>query len=75
MTDSRSPDTPLGAYDILQNARALADESRDRAGEIDRLRRLPDDLVASLKRAGCFRMAMPKDWGAGRKCRPSSSTR
>ena len=63
MADSPSVVTALGAYDILQNAQALDAELHTRADEIDQLRRLPDDLVDALKRAGCFRMAMPKDWG------------
>ena len=49
MADASSMDSSLGAYDILQNARALEDELRARADEIDQLRRLPDDLVEGLK--------------------------
>ena len=63
MVDPSSMQSSLGAYDILQNARAMEDELRTRADEIDQLRRLPDDLVDTLKRSGCFRMTMPKDWG------------
>lgn len=63
MADAPRTETSLGAYDILQNARALGPELRARGEEIDALRRLPDDLVERLRRAGCFRMAMPSEWG------------
>lgn len=38
-------------------------EIRGRAAEVAEGRRLPTDLVASLKRAGAFRMPTPKAWG------------
>jgi alkylation response protein AidB-like acyl-CoA dehydrogenase len=63
MASSESPETSLSGYDILVNARTLIPELRERGDEIDELRRLPDDLVDTLKAAGCYRMAMPKDWG------------
>lgn len=48
---------------ILRAARAVAPAVTSRASEIARQRQLPADLVADLKRAGVFRMPMPKAWG------------
>ena len=50
---------------------ALVPEVRDRAEEIAAGRRLPDDLVESLKAAGAFRMPMPRSWG-GPEMTPSA---
>jgi len=57
--------TPLSGDEILQNARALAERvrSKDLAAEYDRLRRLPEDIVAEIRDAGVMRMNMPKIWG------------
>lgn len=57
------PPTALAADAILEAARALAPAIGARADEIAAERRLPDDLVAQLKRAGVFRMPMPRSWG------------
>ena len=46
-----------GAVDELEPAIHAA------AGEIESARRLPDDLIDGLKRAGVFRMPMPESWG------------
>jgi alkylation response protein AidB-like acyl-CoA dehydrogenase len=61
---SNLPETPslLGA-DIIGAARALAPEIVSRGDEIAARRQLPVDLVAKLKAAGVFRMAMPRAWG------------
>ncbi len=53
----------LESTDIFARTEALLPEIRDRASEIAGLRRLPTDLVASLKHAGVFRIAMPRSWG------------
>jgi alkylation response protein AidB-like acyl-CoA dehydrogenase len=53
----------LSAADIIAAARALAPEIQARGDEIASLRKLPADLVMTLKAAGAFRMAMPKAWG------------
>lgn len=48
---------------ILANAHDLAPVVRSRADEIAEERRLPDQLVDDLRRAGVFRMPMPRAWG------------
>jgi alkylation response protein AidB-like acyl-CoA dehydrogenase len=53
----------LDSAEIVENARKLAPQVAARAEEIARLRRLPADLVAELKRAGMFRLPMPAAWG------------
>jgi len=47
----------------LAAAIALGAEIRAAAGEIEQGRRLPDHIVARMKQAGIFRMAMPQAWG------------
>ena len=56
---------PLSAGEILDNARTLAHEIREKdlASEYDRARRLPVDVVAKLRESGVMRMNMPKSWG------------
>jgi alkylation response protein AidB-like acyl-CoA dehydrogenase len=46
----------------LDNVRALAPAIRRRSDEIEDRRRLPLDLVADLKTAGCFRMLVPRHY-------------
>ena len=48
---------------ILQAARDLGPKIRAASDEIEQGRRLPMHLVQEMKRAGLFRMAMPKAWG------------
>jgi indole-3-acetate monooxygenase len=47
----------------LDAARALGPALREASDEIERERRLPAAIVEKLKRAGMFRMAMPRSWG------------
>jgi indole-3-acetate monooxygenase len=47
----------------LEAVRALAPAIAARAEEIERARRLPVDLVAQLRAAGCFRMLVPRSHG------------
>lgn len=56
---------PLSSAEILGNARDVATRVREKdlAAEYDRLRRLPDDIVAEVRAAGVMRMNMPKIWG------------
>ena len=61
--ESRTPGPSLRAMDIIGAVRALQPEILGRGDEIAALRRLPLDLVATLKTAGAFRIAMPKAWG------------
>ena len=51
------------AEDILEKVRALAPEIRERAPEAEALRRMPPDLVQTLKAAGVFRIFAPKSHG------------
>ena len=53
----------LGFEEILAGATDLVPMIAKRSAEIENLRRLPEDLVLSLRDAGCFRMAMPSEWG------------
>lgn len=53
----------LSVEEIEQRVLALLPEVRERGEEIASLRRLPRDLVDSLKKAGAFRMSMPTMWG------------
>ncbi|SES40630.1 acyl-CoA dehydrogenase family protein [Actinokineospora terrae] len=54
---------PGGAAEILDRARALAPVLRERAEEIERERRLPPDVVESLRATGVFRMGFARDRG------------
>jgi alkylation response protein AidB-like acyl-CoA dehydrogenase len=54
---------PRDAAEILARARALAPVLRERADEIEQARRLPADVVESLRSTGVFRMAFGSDWG------------
>jgi alkylation response protein AidB-like acyl-CoA dehydrogenase len=47
----------------LERVRVLAPTIRDRSEEIEQSRRLPLELVAELRGAGCFRMLVPAEYG------------
>lgn len=51
------------AKTLLDSVRDLAPSISARSAEVDAGRRLPLDLVAQLKAAGCFRMFVPKSHG------------
>jgi alkylation response protein AidB-like acyl-CoA dehydrogenase len=53
----------LSAARIFANAQAMAPAIARRSEEIERLRRLPADLVADLRAAGFFRMGRSRDKG------------
>jgi 3-hydroxy-9,10-secoandrosta-1,3,5(10)-triene-9,17-dione monooxygenase len=53
----------VGATELLRRARELAPSLAARVTEADLLRRLPDETVADLQRAGFFRMLQPSRWG------------
>ena len=55
--------TVLGFDDIMGRVRRLLPQIRERVQEIEDLRRLPTDLVESLRECGLFRTAMPAEWG------------
>lgn len=58
-------ETPISITkeNIASNALELVPMLRDRSEEIDTQRRIPQDIVETLKQAGVFRMMMPKEWG------------
>jgi indole-3-acetate monooxygenase len=56
-------ETVLGFDDIMDRVRRFAPQVRERAQEIEDLRRLPDDVVEGLRECGVFRAAMPAEWG------------
>ncbi len=60
--------------ETLHAAIKLIPTIKSHRGEIERERRLPLELVAALKRAGVFRMTMPKDMG-GMELDPISQLR
>ncbi|GII88720.1 hydroxylase [Sphaerisporangium siamense] len=49
--------------EILARAQAAAPLLRERSEEIERGRRLPQDVVELLRATGVFRVGMPKEWG------------
>ena len=49
--------------DVLAAVRAMAPTVAARAAEGEAARRLPADLLAALRDAGCFRMSMPESHG------------
>jgi alkylation response protein AidB-like acyl-CoA dehydrogenase len=63
----------LKADDIVANARELTGSIRAHADAIASARRLPDDLVQSLRASGVFRMPMPESWG-GPEMTPRAQT-
>src|SRR5215469_10888862 len=54
--------TPEGEV-IVEAARALTPQIRAAGEEIEAGRRLPEPVVDEMKRAGVFRLAMPREWG------------
>lgn len=54
----------VSGYDeLMERARDLSAKLPERSAEIERLRRLPPDVVDMLRAAGVFRMAVPADRG------------
>jgi alkylation response protein AidB-like acyl-CoA dehydrogenase len=49
----------MSGPDIVRRARGLQADIRARAEEIERERRVPEDLVDALGRAGCYRLFSP----------------
>ena len=54
---------PNDAESIFAAAKALVPQIIESREEIERERRVPLRLVDALKKAGVFRMTMPRDWG------------
>ncbi len=53
----------MSALDVLGNVRDLTPQIRERAGEAEQARRLPDQSVKDLKAAGVMRLLQPKRYG------------
>lgn len=53
----------MAAHTVVERARGLGPELRDRSDEIDRLGRLPDDLVDGLVAEGLLRFWVPAEYG------------
>ena len=60
---ARSVGSPAEADTILDSVRALLPTIAARSDEIEHGRRLPLDLVAPLRDAGCFRTLVPRRFG------------
>ena len=63
MSSNAAAEGSLSAARIFANAQAMAPAIARRSEEIERLRRLPADLVADLRAAGFFRMGRSRDKG------------
>ena len=57
----------MTAEDTVVAVRELQSAIRARAGDIEQARRPPDDLVADLTAAGCYRLFAPEST-TGRRC-------
>jgi indole-3-acetate monooxygenase len=60
-------DSPPRLVDVLDRVRAMAPDIAARSAEIEAARRVPGDLLESLKAAGCFRLQLPASHG-GAEC-------
>jgi len=56
-------DTTLDGDAIVEAVRALTPQIRAASEEIEAGRQLPESIVEAMKRAGAFRMTMPREWG------------
>jgi len=54
---------PTDAEAIIANARSIGPIIEEEADKFAKERRLTDDVVALMRRAGLFRIAFPKAWG------------
>lgn len=63
ISSSTTSSTDLAAHPLVQAARALAPFLAERGEETDRLRRIPDATISSLREAGFFRMLQPARFG------------
>lgn len=61
--DRTIPQNSPEARALIETARSMAPEIRERADEIEAARRVPDDIVKRLAAAGCFRMSVPRSAG------------
>jgi indole-3-acetate monooxygenase len=56
-------DAPPTAAGVLEAAGRLSSEIRARAAEVERERRVPNDLLDRLKASGCFGVLLPREHG------------
>src|SRR4051812_32839487 len=65
MADAKTqhPGDPPGFAELLARAEALVPVLRERAGQTEELRRLPDETIDDLHRSGLFRILQPKRVG------------
>jgi alkylation response protein AidB-like acyl-CoA dehydrogenase len=63
MTASLTPPTIDVRRELLDRARRVAPELRERAAEGESLRTMPADLAATVKHAGLFRIDLPEELG------------
>ena len=61
--DEHPADHPSSVSAITAAVSALVPSIVSRSDEIEQARRLPPDLVEQLRRAGCFRMLVPRRFG------------
>jgi alkylation response protein AidB-like acyl-CoA dehydrogenase len=54
---------PINSEAIIANARSIGPVLEKEADTFAKERRLTDDVVALMRRAGLFRIAFPKAWG------------
>src|ERR1044071_97302 len=60
---SRNSGRPPELEELLARAEPLVPVLRERAGQTEELRRLPDETIEDLHRAGLFRILQPKRVG------------
>jgi 3-hydroxy-9,10-secoandrosta-1,3,5(10)-triene-9,17-dione monooxygenase len=53
------------ADDIVSRARSFVPRLREAQAEIDRLARIPDELVEALEQAGLYSLTIPRAYGGG----------
>ena len=53
----------MDALELLERTRKLLPQLGARAAETEQLRRIPEDTVAALHRAGLMRALQPRSWG------------
>jgi alkylation response protein AidB-like acyl-CoA dehydrogenase len=63
MNNVASETISLNVDYIRARVSGLLGDIQERSAEIEAARRLPADLVTALKRAGVFRMPVPRSWG------------